>query len=120
MPEEPRVRNSQRRRLARDPSDPRSFTSKELGLEVADLKAAEAEQLGYKGVEGVVITNVDPDGLAAEHGLSDGMVIKKVGKQAVATVEEFKKAIADRIDRARRICCLSARRKGNRFVVLKK
>ena len=66
MPEQPRdeVRN------VRDSGDEDrrlpSYSSKEFGLEVADMTADEAEQLGFKGYEGVVITNVSPDGLAAE------------------------------------------------------
>ncbi len=99
--------------------DSRSFSSNELGLEVADMSVEEADQLGYKGVSGVVITSVDPDGLAAEHGLSDGMVIKKVGKQAVTSVEEFKKAVADE-STERGVLLLVRTPAGNRFVVLKK
>ncbi|MES1213516.1 MAG: Do family serine endopeptidase [Singulisphaera sp.] len=118
MPDEPRVevRNVHGKG---EGNRPHSFTNDELGLEVADLNAAEAEQLGFKGVSGVVITGVEPQGLAAEHGLSEGMVIKKVGKQAVATVEEFKKAIANE-SAERGVLLLIRTPEGNRFVVLKK
>ncbi len=118
MPEESRVEVRNVRGADKE-ANPHSFTSDELGLEVADLNAAEAEQLGYKGVEGVVITGVAADGLAAEHGLSDGMVIKKVGKQSVGTVEEFKKALADQSS-DRGVLLLVRTPEGNRFVVLKK
>ncbi|HVU86959.1 MAG TPA: Do family serine endopeptidase [Pirellulales bacterium] len=116
MPDEPQIRNVGG---SHGDHDPRSFTSDQLGLEVADLKPEEAEQLGYKDVKGVVITNVDPDGLAAEHGLADGMLIKKVGKKEVTSVEDFKKAMADE-STEKGVLLLVRTSAGNRFVVLKK
>ena len=118
MPEQPRdeVRN------VRDSGDEDrrlpSYSSKEFGLEVADMTADEAEQLGFKGYEGVVITNVSPDGLAAERGLSEGTLIMKIGKQKVTSVDEFKKAIANEsADHGVLLWVRTSR--GNDFVVLK-
>ena len=82
------------------------------------MSSTEAEQLGFKGMEGVVITNVVPNGLAAEHGLAEGMLIKKVGDQYVTNVEQFKKAIADKTT-DRGVLLLVRTTGGNRFVVLK-
>jgi serine protease Do len=118
MPEEPRDEFRNVRESGRDDDSSPSFASKELGIEVADFTAAEAEQLGFKGFEGVVITNVSPDGLAAEHGLADGMLIMKVGKQKVTSVDEFKKAMANE-SAERGVLLLVRTPAGNRFVVLK-
>src|SRR6185312_1650653 len=55
-----------------------------LGVEVADLTPEMAKQLGYKdGVKGVVVTQVQPDGPAAEAGLHRGMLLVKVDKKRV-------------------------------------
>jgi serine protease Do len=43
----------------------------------------------------VVVTQVDRDGLAAEHGLKTGDVILEVGGKKVATVAEVRDAIGD-------------------------
>ncbi|HEY1602302.1 MAG TPA: Do family serine endopeptidase [Pirellulales bacterium] len=118
MPEEPRVEVRNARGSTDSKKDSRSFNSADLGLEVAEMTPAEAEQLGFKGMEGVIITNVSPDGLAAEQGLSEGMLIKKVGDQYVTNIEQFKKAIAEKpVDRG--VLLLVRTSEGNRFVVLK-
>ena len=52
-----------------------------------------------KKAEGVVITKVDPDSVAAEKGLSEGFVILSVGKQPVKSVAEFRDGDEERIAR---------------------
>jgi serine protease Do len=118
MPEEPRGEVRNVRGSGGESKDPRAFASKELGLEVADMNPAEAEELGFKGHDGVVITHVAPDSLAAERGLNEGMLIKKVGDQYVTNVEQFKKAIADK-STERGVMLLVRTQTGNSFVVLK-
>ncbi len=61
LPDEPRdeVRNVSGSNG--DDSEEPTFASPELGLDVAEMKAAEAEHLGFKGYEGVVITAVAPN-----------------------------------------------------------
>jgi serine protease Do len=44
-------------------------------------------------VKGAVITQVDPDGVAAEAGLRRGMVITKVEKKPVTSAAEVKEAL---------------------------
>jgi serine protease Do len=43
----------------------------------------------------VVVTEVDPDGLASEQGLKSGDVILEVGGTKVATAADVRKAIGD-------------------------
>ena len=44
-----------------------------------------------KDVKGVVITSVDPNGIAAEAGLQEGDVILKFNRNAVESVDQFDK-----------------------------
>ena len=51
-------------------------------------------QYGYSDkTQGVVITEVDEDSVAAEAGLKKGMLILKVDRQSVSTVAEVQKAM---------------------------
>lgn len=93
------------------------YTSKQLGLEVNDLTTAQSDALGLKGFSGVVIAKVDGESVAAEHGLTEGMLIMKVGKKTVKNVEEFASALKDESLKDG-ILLLVRARGGNRFVVL--
>ena len=46
-------------------------------------------------VNGVVITGIKPGSPAANAGLEDGMVIRKVGKTSVKSVTEFGDAVKE-------------------------
>jgi serine protease Do len=48
-----------------------------------------------KGSRGVVVTNVNPDGPAAEHGIRTGDVILDVSGKAVNTPSDVRQAVAD-------------------------
>ena len=74
-------------------SETNSFQASKLGVEVADVSADEAESLGLKGHQGVLITKVDPDGPAAGQGLKPGMLITKIGKKPVKDVWQFQAAL---------------------------
>ncbi|HVC98153.1 MAG TPA: Do family serine endopeptidase [Pirellulales bacterium] len=100
-------------------TDEGAHKSHELGIEVGELTANNAGQLGFKDLKGVVITGVDDDGLAAEAGLREGMLIMKVGKTRVETVADFKKAM-DEESVERGVLLLVRTEQGNRFVVLQK
>lgn len=65
-----------------------------LGVEMADLTAETAEQLGYKdGVKGALITRVEAGSVAAAGGLRRGMLIVKVDKQAVGSATAAREAL---------------------------
>ena len=61
-----------------------------LGLSLAP--ASEVEGAGDKGV---VVTAVDPDGPAAEHGFKTGDVILNVGGKSVANVGDVRSALSE-------------------------
>jgi serine protease Do len=77
------------------PSQPgeESFSSTKLGIEVSDLGAEEAKQLGYKDVAGALVTAVEPGSVAAEKGIREGMLIRRVGKTPVTGRRDFEKAV---------------------------
>ena len=71
------------------------FEAEGLGFEVSELNAQLAQQLGIESDEGVVITSVDDNGPAAEKGLATGMVIRRVGRQDIKSLDDFKAALED-------------------------
>jgi serine protease Do len=65
------------------------------GLPKLGMIVAPAEEVAGSGSEGVVVTEVDPDGVASEHGLKSGDIILEVGGSKVATAKDIRKAMGD-------------------------
>jgi serine protease Do len=59
------------------------------------LSVAPASEVAGAGNKGVVITAVDPEGPAAEHGLKSGDVILDVGGKSVGNVSELRSALSE-------------------------
>jgi serine protease Do len=59
------------------------------------LSVAPASEVAGAGNKGVVITAVDPEGPAAEHGLKSGDVILDVGGKSVGNVDELRSALKE-------------------------
>ena len=59
------------------------------------LMLAPASQVAGSGSEGVVVTDIDPNGLASEHGFKTGDIILDVGGKKVANPTDVRNAIAD-------------------------
>ena len=74
-------------------SEPKTVTSKELGLSVQALTPDLMKQLGYKNEAGVVVSDVTPGSSADEAGLQRGDLIKEVNKVEVKTTGDFNKEI---------------------------
>ena len=74
-------------------ADTASHTLAELGLTVQTLTPGLAEQLGYQGETGVVITQVNPGTITALAGLRPGTLILEINRKQVQNVDEFKKAL---------------------------
>ena len=77
-------------RAAGPDSDAAGASLPKLGLSLAP-----AGEIAGSGSEGVVVTEVDPDGLASEHGLKSGDVIIEVGGTKVATAADVRKAVGE-------------------------
>jgi serine protease Do len=83
------------------PSEPTSekeaVSMDKIGVEARDLTAENAHQYGYKNSEkGALITQVEPGSIAADAGLTKGMVVTKVDKTAVSSAT----ALKDRLEKA--------------------
>ncbi len=76
-----------------EPGKPETGANALLGLEVADLTAAERRQLGLEAGEGVRITRVNGQA-ARDARLSPGMVILQVGRTPVGNVAALNKQLA--------------------------
>jgi serine protease Do len=92
----------QREARAATPDAPTGSDIPRLGLSLAP-----AGEVAGSGAEGVVVTKVDPDGIAAEHGLKTGDVILEVGGKKVGDSAEVRNALSD------------ARKDGKRTILLR-
>ncbi|UFS72750.1 DegQ family serine endoprotease [Geomonas sp. RF6] len=62
-----------------------------LGIAVDELP----DELKAKGLSGVIITNVDPDGIAAENGIRPGDIILSINQRKVKNSADFTRAMKD-------------------------
>jgi len=98
---------------------PSSSSFSSLGVELADLTSSVAKQLNLDGVEGVVITAVAADGMAAEAGLREGMVITQMDRTPVKSIHDCE-TVLQKADLSKGILLLVKSNEGSQFVVLKK
>jgi serine protease Do len=59
------------------------------------LTLESAAKVAGSGPDGLVVTNVDPDGVASEHGVKTGDVILDIAGNKVAAPVDVDKAISD-------------------------
>ncbi|NNK94936.1 MAG: PDZ domain-containing protein, partial [Desulfobacterales bacterium] len=71
------------------------------GLAVQELTADLAEQLGYQGRTGVIISEVSPGSTAEQSGLKPGQLIEEVNKAKITSLEELQQAIEQSPDSGR-------------------
>ncbi len=90
----------------------------DLGLELEPLTPEVARQLGLDFTEGLVITHVRPNSVAALAGLESGEVIVQVNRLPVKTMEDFRKAL-EKSPLDKGVLLLVRTAQGSRFVVLK-
>jgi len=69
--------------------------TEELGMTVRDLTDELAAQAGVEGEEGVLVTSVEPGGVAWRAGIRGGILIVSVNRKPVAFVREFESALAE-------------------------
>ena len=89
-----------------------------LGLTVQNLTDDLIERLGYKGLKGVVVTQVEPGSLAEMSGIRDGMLIVEVNREPVTNVKEFEKAV-EKAGKDNSILLLLTDGQYARYVILK-
>jgi serine protease Do len=66
---------------------------KELGISVADLSWRLAKQFGYEEKQGVLVTDVDRDGLAASLGVEKGDLLQEINGKEITSVAQLQKVI---------------------------
>ncbi len=91
----------------------------DLGIEVSAVTPEAADRYGYKPGQGVLITEVDPNGAAARERLLPGMLILQVGGEKVSGVAEFRAALK-KADLAKGVPMLVRAEDRQMFVLLKK
>ena len=64
-----------------------------LGITVQTLTEELAQRLGYDGLSGVVVTEVEPGSEAADKGIQRGSLIREVDRKEIGSVREFNEAI---------------------------
>ena len=83
------------------------------------LALAPARDVSGAGSQGVVVTDVDPDGVAAEHGVKSGDVILAIGGKSVSSVSEVREAVADARGQGKHSVLLRVKSgEGTRFVAV--
>lgn len=88
-----------------------------LGLSIQPIDEKLAEELGATAGEGVVVTEVKPNSIAATAGMRPGTIILEVNRQNVATADDFAKAMDAAGDR-KRVLLLIRQEGSQRFVSL--
>jgi len=81
------------RNMARDTRDKRGMFSGETGA--LGLTLAPADSVAGAGAKGVVVTEVNPNGPAAERGFRSGDIILEVGGKAVSNPNDVRKALTE-------------------------
>ncbi|HEY4403162.1 MAG TPA: Do family serine endopeptidase [Xanthobacteraceae bacterium] len=97
-------------------NDPAGTEVPRLGLTLAP-----AGQVAGSGNEGVVVTNVDPAGVAADHGFKTGDVILDVGGKKVGNPGDVRDAIRDAQKDGKRTVLMRVKSggEGTKFVALR-
>jgi serine protease Do len=94
-------------------------TGEIIGLQVAEITAQLAEQMGLGDATGLVITGVDPASDAGLKGIESGDIITEAGQQAVMTVADLEARVDEAQEAGRQSILLLIRRDGDpRFVAL--
>ena len=90
-----------------------------LGIELEPLTKRLREQLGYQNRQGVVVSQVQPGGPAAEKGFRSDMLIERINSKVVRTVREFRTEIS-KVKKGESILMLVRFQNSSRFIVIKK
>jgi serine protease Do len=99
-------------KVERASNEPSRLDGSLQGVEVDNLDARSARQLGLPAsTKGVAVTGVDPSSPAAAAGLHEGDVIQEVNRKPVTTPQEFAQALR----RSNGESLLLVNRQGNRM-----
>ncbi|WP_437204867.1 Do family serine endopeptidase [Planctomicrobium sp. SH664] len=103
----------------KSPSKPEQVDVDKLGIQVSELNAELADQLGLdQKMKGVIVRDVKAGTPAEEAGVQTGDVIQRVGKTPVANLAEFQAAV-DKEDLSNGVLLYLKRGKGSEILVVK-
>ena len=97
---------------------PQARADIKLGIEVQDLTTGLADKFKLQESRGVLISKVEPGGLAQSEGLHEGDLIKEVNRVGVGSVEAFSSAIS-RVRRGETVMLRVMRESRAFYVVIK-
>jgi serine protease Do len=89
----------------------------DLGIQVTDITPEMAQRFDLPEKSGVIVTDLAPDGKAAQAGLQTGDVIKEINHQEINSQRDYQKAMAD-TDSAKEINIFIRRQRAG-FLVIK-
>jgi serine protease Do len=83
-----RIENLQQDGAPRDKND-----RPVLGLKLSELTPQIANERNLKGVHGLYVQDVDLAGIASDAGVQKSMVIQRINRQSVSSIEDFERVI---------------------------
>lgn len=89
-----------------------------LGITVQNLTDDLAERLGYEGLSGVVVTEVEQGSLAELAGITTGTLIMEVDREPVKNVKQFNEAV-EKATKEGQILLLVNTGRYSRYIILK-
>jgi serine protease Do len=99
---------------------PESREQSGLALPRLGLTLAPASEVAGSGSEGVVVTQVEPDGVAAEHGFKAGDVILEVAGRKVASPADVRASVGNAQREGKRTVLIRVKSgEGTKFVALR-
>jgi serine protease Do len=75
------------------PGGGEKFERPVLGLKLSELTPQIANERNLKGVRGLYVQEVDQAGIAFDAGVQKSMVIQRINRQSVASIEDFERVI---------------------------
>jgi len=89
------------------------------GLDVKNISKDIASRLGIKDTEGVIVTDVSPEGAAVDAGIKVGDIIKEINGQKILNLGDYNTAV-NRIKNKSSAVFLIKRGKYSTYVIVKR
>ncbi|MHC4457413.1 MAG: Do family serine endopeptidase [Planctomycetota bacterium] len=93
-------------------------TQEKLGLVVQNLTDDLAERLGYEGLTGVVVTDVEPGSIAQLAGITPGTLIMEVNRKPVKNTKDFNEAMEEAVKGGDVLMLIADRRVSRKYYVI--
>jgi serine protease Do len=107
-------------RLGQQRDDGEGVTDDQIGLQVAELTPNLIERLELPAdAQGVVVVDIDANGIAAESGLRRGMLIVEIDSVTIKTVKDFEQAMSEVDVEKGANLTVKIPGEGTRFLILK-